>query len=158
MTLITYHIEIDEDVLKKWKIYNAGERQIEFYIMAYLNSPDGWSQDGYTFEPAAKSSARVWIRLSTSKTIEQLCGLSPMLSCAELGGKHIYLCAERWFSGSPKSGLDIENYRQYMVSHEMGHILGKQHVKCPGKGHKAPIMVQQTLGIGECIPNTNVKG
>ena len=40
----------------------------------------------------------------------------------------------------------------------MGHLLGKEHVKCPGKGHKAPIMLQQTLGIGKCIPNTNVKG
>jgi hypothetical protein len=44
-----------------------------------------------------------------------------------------------------------------MVSHEMGHILGKEHVKCPGKGKKAPIMLQHTLGIGECIPNTDVK-
>ena len=158
MTLITYHVSIDEDVIKKWKIYNTGERQIDFYIMAYLNSPDGWSQDGYTFEPAEKSAAQVWIRLSTSKTIERICGISPLLSCAELGGKNMYLCAERWFSGSPKSGMDIENYRQYMVSHEMGHILGKEHVNCPGKGRKAPIMLQQTIGIGECIPNTNVKG
>ena len=70
----------------------------------------------------------------------------------------MYLCAERWFAGAKKSGLKLEDYRQYMVSHEMGHILGKEHQKCRGKGEKAPIMLQQTLGIGECIPNTNVKG
>jgi hypothetical protein len=157
MTLITYHVSIDADVIKKYNIYNTGERQIDFYIMAYLNSPDGWSQDGYFFEPVEKALARVWIRLSTTKTIENICGIGHNLSCAELGGKHMYLCAERWFEGAPKSKLNLEDYRQYMVSHEIGHILGKEHVDCPGKGKHAPIMLQQTLGIGECIPNTNVK-
>jgi hypothetical protein len=158
MTIITFHVTVDPDVIEKYNIYNAGERQIDFYIMVYLNSPDGWSQDGYFFEPTEKYKARVHIRLSLTKTIEKICGLSPMLSCATLGGKDMYLCAERWFGGSKKSGLSLDDYRQYMVSHEMGHILGKEHVKCPGNGKKAPIMLQQTLGIGECIPNTNVKG
>jgi hypothetical protein len=157
MKLITYHAEIDPDVIKKYDIHNAGERQFDFYLIAYLNSPDGWSQDGYVFEPTDKVKAHVWIRLSMSKTITELCGLSPMLSCAVLGGRHMYLCAERWFNGSKKSGLSLENYRQYMVSHEIGHILGKNHVECPGKGHPAPVMLQQTLGIGKCIPNTDVK-
>ena len=157
MTKKTYHVSIDDDVLKKYRIHNTGERQIDFYIMIYLNSPDGWSQDGYFFEPVEKYKADVWIRMSLSKTIEEICGNSPMLSCAFLGGKHMYLCAELWFGGAENSGLDIQDYRQYMVSHEMGHILGKEHAKCPRKGAKAPVMMQQTLGIGECIPNTNVK-
>jgi hypothetical protein len=126
--------------------------------MSYLNSPDGWSQDGYFFEPASKDKASVIIRLSSSKTITESCGLSNNLSCAELHGKNMYLSAERWFHGAKASKLELSDYRQYMVSHEMGHILGKEHVKCPGKGHLAPIMLQHTLGIGECIPNTNVKG
>ena len=158
MTIVTYHVTVDPDVIEKYNIYNTGERQIDFYIMVYLNSPDGWSQYGYFFEPTDKVKAQVWIRLSLSKTIEKICGISPMLSCATLGGRDMYLCAERWFHGSKLSKLSIEDYRQYMVSHEMGHILGREHDKCPGKGKKAPIMLQQTLGIGECIPNTNVKG
>jgi hypothetical protein len=55
--------------------------------------------------------------------------------------------------GAPKSQLPLERYRQYMVSHEMGHALGHNHVKCPGSG-PVPVMVQQTLGIGTCTPNT----
>jgi len=158
MTIITFHVTVDPDVIEKYNIHNVGERQIDFYIMCYLNSPDGWSQDGYFFEQTSdKFKARVWIRLSLSKTIEKICGLPAMLSCASLGGKNMYLCAERWFGGAKESGLSLQDYRQYMVSHEMGHILGKEHKDCPGKGKPAPIMLQQTLGIGECIPNTNVK-
>ena len=67
----------------------------------------------------------------------------------------MYLNSERWFKGSAKSKLTLDNYRQYMVSHEIGHILGHQHVKC--KGHLAPVMMQQTLGIGNCSPNTAVQ-
>jgi len=159
MTKISYYISVDDDVKKIYRIYNAGERQIELYVMAYLNSPDGWSQDGYFFEQIHdKHKARVLIRLSTTETINKVCGFSESLSCAELHGKHMYLNSERWFHGAPNSKLDLENYRQYMVSHEMGHILGKEHVKCPGLGKKAPIMLQQTRGIEKCIPNTNVKG
>jgi len=157
MTIITFHVTIDEDTVKKYKLYNDSKDEIYFYIMAYLNSPDGWSQYGYKFEPATKQKARVLIRLSLSKTIENICGVAPLLSCAVLGGRHMYLCAERWFNGSKKSGLKLEDYRQYMISHEIGHILGRGHDKCRGKGRYAPIMLQQTLGIGECIPNTNVK-
>jgi hypothetical protein len=152
----TFKAKIDADVLKKYKIFNAGERQFDLEIYFYLNSPDGWSQDGYYFEQAEHPD--VLIRLSSSETIFKECGLRGDLSCAVLGGHNIYLNSERWFNGSPESKLDLEDYRQYMVSHEMGHILGKEHVECRGKGHKAPIMLQQTLGIGKCIPNTNVKG
>jgi hypothetical protein len=154
---ITFFSSIDDDVKKKYSLLNSDERQFDFYVMCYLNSPDGWSQDGYFFEPV-KYNPKVIIRLSLSDTIAKQCGLSGELSCAELGGKHMYLNAKRWFEGSKESKLNLEDYRQYMLSHEMGHILGKGHTYCRCKGCHAPIMMQQTKGIGQCIPNTNVKG
>ncbi len=60
--------------------------------------------------------------------------------------------------GASQSKLELKNYRQYMVSHEMGHILGYDHVKCPGPRSPAPIMLQQTKGVGECTPNTKLTG
>lgn len=156
MTIITFHTSIDPDVIKKYKIYDAGERQFDFYVMSYLNSPDGWAQYGFFFEPKEKAIARVMIRLSSHKTISQICGLGEKLSCAVLGGRDMYLCAERWFDGAPKSKLNLDDYRQYMVSHEIGHILGYEHKKCPCKGCAAPVMMQQTLGIDDCHPNTKV--
>lgn len=156
MTRITYTSSIDNDVKKKYSLYNSDERQFDFYVMCYLNSPDGWSQDGYTFEQVLRDS-KVVIRLSSSETITKQCGLSGELSCAEVNGRNVYLNAKRWFEGSKESKLNLEDYRQYMVSHEIGHILGKGHTHCRCKGCHAPIMMQQTRGIGQCIPNTNVK-
>lgn len=148
MKTIRYLLNIDDDVRKK---YNT--KDVEFLIQVYLNDPDGW---GYKFLPVS-SNEDVHIRLSSSKTIHNVCGLPSNLSCAELGGRNMFLNAERWFHGSVKSKLKLEDYRQYMVSHEMGHILGYEHEKCPCKGCPAPIMMQQTLGIGECLSNTQVK-
>ena len=124
-------------------------------VMIYLNDPDGWSQHGYHFVKVS-SNEDVQIHLSTPKTIGKECGES-MLSCAELGGKMMFLNSERWFKGAPKSKLDLVNYRQYMVSHEIGHILGHTHKKCNCKGCLAPIMMQQTKGIGMCLKNTAVQ-
>lgn len=152
--IITFSTKVDDDVKQSYRLYNTDERQFDFYVMTYLNSPEGWSQDGYFFE--IKEHGHIMIRLSSEKTIKQECGFGG-LSCAEMGGNRIFLNAEKWFRGCKKSKLPLEDYREYMLSHEMGHILGKEHVKCPGKGKKAPIMMQQTLGIGNCIPNVNVK-
>jgi hypothetical protein len=121
-----------------------------------LNDPDGWSKKGYFFIPVSMN-ADVIIRLSSPETIEKKCGLPKGLSCAELGGKNMYLNADRWFHGASKSRLSLDNYRQYMVSHEIGHILGFDHEQCPCKGCPAPIMMQQTLGIGQCKPSTKVR-
>jgi hypothetical protein len=148
-----FRVIVDEDVRKKYHIRFPA--QFEFYVTAYLNDPNGWSTKGYSFEPVS-SNEDVLIRLSSKNTIEDKCGIPSNLSCAELNGKHMYLNADRWFHGSKASKLDLDNYRQYMVSHEIGHILGFDHETCPCVGCKAPIMMQQTLGIGKCIPNTKI--
>jgi hypothetical protein len=147
MKTIRYKFQIDPDVE-----INKHE-DIAFLVASYLNSPDGW---GYFFE-AVDSREQVLIRLSTPKTIFEKCGLSGNLSCAELGGKYVYLNSDRWFYGAPKSKLALDDYRQYMVLHEIGHILGHDHKKCPCKNCPAPIMMQQTKGIGECRPNNYVR-
>ena len=142
---------IDKDVLLKYKIR---ESSIKEHIGIYLNDPEGWSKHKYFFEDVDRNED-VLIRLSSSDTIGKICA-DGNLSCAELGGKIVYLNSERWFHGSKQSKLSLIDYRQYMVSHEIGHILGYDHKECPCVGCAAPIMMQQTLGIGSCKPNTKV--
>ena len=123
-------------------------------LQIYLADPDGWVGKGYVFEYDPKAS--LVIRLSSPRTIQKECGLPTGLSCAVLGGKKMWLNSDRWLKGAPASQLSLESYRQYMVSHEMGHILGHEHEKCPGKDEASPIMLQQTLGLKGCRPNTKV--
>lgn len=148
-----FRVLVDEDVQKKYIVRFPA--QFEFYITVYLNDPDGWASKGYSFEPVSINED-VLIRISSPETIEKQCGVPANLSCAELRGKHMYLNADRWYHGSKASKLSVPDYRQYMVSHEIGHILGFEHEQCPCRGCKAPIMMQQTLGIGKCNPNTKV--
>jgi hypothetical protein len=149
----TFKVRVDPDVQKQYSIRFPA--QIEFLITVYLNDPDGWGSRGYSFQPVSENQD-VLIRLSSPKTVDEICGVSPGLSCAVLGGKNVYLNAYRWFHGAKESGLGPEEYRQYVVSHEIGHILGFDHKSCPCIGCPAPIMMQQTKGIGKCIPNTKI--
>lgn len=122
-------------------------------VTIYLADPNGWAQ-WYHFVYTPTGQAKI-IRLSSPSTLKTEGCKDSSLSCATMGGNEIWLNSDRWFYGSAKSKLPLLDYRQYMVSHEMGHSLGYDHEKCPGSG-PAPVMMQQTLGIGKCTPNTRV--
>ena len=144
---IRYTTRVDSDV-------EYDPIQFRNEVKAYLADPHGWKSDGYTFVRSSRPT--VEIHLSSPHTLETNGCHDRHLSCAELGGRHMYLNAMRWMRGAPASKLPLNDYRQYMVTHEMGHILGKDHVACPGRNHPAPLMMQQTLGIGTCRPNTKL--
>jgi hypothetical protein len=122
-------------------------------VTIYLNDPDGWAQIvSFVYAPTGPATH---IRLCTGATLRAEGCVEDDMSCAILGGTDIWLNADRWLHGAPASKLPLMEYRQYMVTHEMGHSLGYDHVACPGSG-PVPVMVQQTRGIGSCEPNTKV--
>ena len=69
-------------------------------------------------------------------------------------GDSLWLNSDRWTGAVDDWASSLEEYRQYLVNHEMGHFLGFGHVGCPGAGELAPVMMQQTKGIGDCAPNS----
>lgn len=146
MKTVRYKTIVDPDVK-----YDSKKFQEEVAI--YLADPEGWAQ-WFTFVYTPNGPAKL-IRLCNSSTLKQEGCKDDSLSCAILGGDMIWLNANRWMHGSKASKLPLVRYRQYMVSHEMGHSLGYDHVTCPGSG-PAPVMMQQTLGIGMCSPNTKI--
>jgi len=147
MKRITYSVVVDPDV-------DFSLADFARDVAICLADPNGWESKGYRFFQV-KRTPQVRIHL-TSKAGLRKVGCDDTLSCAELGGHEVRINADNWKYGSARSGQDLNGYRQYVISHEIGHILGHDHAKCPGKGHPAPIMLQQTLGLRGCLPNTNV--
>jgi hypothetical protein len=120
-----------------------------------LQDEEHWKPLHVKFVPFWSTKSRkpdVYIHLSNERTIKSKCGFEG-LSCATVGGHEIYLNETNWTRGSVKSGLTLDAYRKYVLTHEMCHILGYLHESCSGKGNKVSIMQQQTLGHGECVPN-----
>jgi len=56
----------------------------------------------------------------------------------------------------PLQGLyTVQDYRTYVINHELGHVLGHNHPKKPTELSvtRAPIMIQHTKGIGKFSKN-----
>ena len=99
--------------------------------------------------------ARVDIRvtLASPGLTDRLC--APMRTLSQVScwnGERSVLNFRRWALGDDSYGADVARYRVYLVNHEVGHGLGHGHEQCPGKGKRAPVMVQQTLSLGGCKP------
>jgi hypothetical protein len=147
MKTVKYQVVVDPDV-------DYPSEKFKELVQIYVADPNGWESKGYRFVYSPKGD--VVIHLSSQHTMKTSGCFDAMLSCAEMNGKHMKINEYRWKHGSSKSRLVLEKYRQYVISHEMGHILGHDHEQCPAPGAPAPIMMQQTQGIGKCLPNTDV--
>ena len=128
-----------------------------------LTDPEGWRKVANVkfnvVKPEiylkSKSKHKIPIRLSRNKTISEECGfgLNEKLSCCDMLSKRVWLNYDRWKNGAKASKLPLGKYRDYMINHEVGHALGRLHAVCPCVGCPAPIMMQHTITIGQCVPN-----
>lgn len=93
------------------------------------------------------------VQLTTPVTRSQLCGdpTDRYTSCRT--GDQVVINVARWVHGVPQFGGDLATYREYLITHEVGHRLGHGHELCPRAGGLAPVMQQQTLGLHGCRPN-----
>jgi hypothetical protein len=81
------------------------------------------------------------IYLVTPATRDLLCAdeYDRYTSCRN--GDKVVLNVARWAHGVPRYGAALPGYRQYLVNHEVGHLLEYGHERCPGKGKPAPVML-----------------
>lgn len=125
-------------------------------IEEVLDDPRSWRGTRrwrFDLTPVGQS-ATLHAYIVTPKTTDRLC--APYLTRGEVSCHHdnrVVLNAKRWLLGADSYGSDLTNYRRYLVNHEFGHALGKHHEDCPGPGKLAPVMMQQTKGLGACRKN-----
>lgn len=123
-------------------------------VMATLNDPRGWGADGSLSFTRTDGEAELRVLLASPDTVDDLC--APLrtggeVSCGTAGRAVLNL--RRWVLATAEQTDDKTAYRHYLVNHEVGHLLGHGHERCPGPGQRAPLMQQQSYSAAPCVPN-----
>jgi hypothetical protein len=145
---------------KVWRVQIAVEKGLpvdpEVFaesVLATLNDPRGWNAaDGSTFAWTDSDRYDARVVLASPGTTDRLC--LPLDTIGELScgiEETAVLNFKRWATGS-QAWENTERYRQYLVNHEVGHVIGYHHDLCAGEGEHATVMVQQTTTTSGCIP------
>lgn len=130
-------------------------------VQMVLDDPRGWTQFGYKF---TKYSGNVLdkdvdfiISIERDEFIKNTCGFDGF-SCTDHGNKklkYIYFNLNNWTKApAPAKYNDIESYRNYVINHEVAHVLDLHHLDPKNYiGKPCPIRVSQTKDVGETIQN-----
>jgi hypothetical protein len=126
-------------------------------VRTTLRDPRSWGNGGrMSFQEvgAAEAAASRYdfkVTLVSPGNMEKYCpgvGTGGYTSCRY--GERAVINLARWATAVPYYEGDLATYRQYVVNHEVGHVLGHGHESCPGPGQPAPVMMQQTKGLDGC--------
>lgn len=124
-------------------------------VDATLRDPRGWQRAGFALIRDDDAEHRVV--LAEPEEVDRLClpyDTYGKYSCQN--GPVVALNADRWRTASPQWTGDLATYRQMLVNHEVGHLLGQHHPpepQCPVPGRPALVMSQQSTELNGCLPN-----
>lgn len=125
-------------------------------VMQILNDPRGWGGDGSLSFARTDGDADIRVVLASPDKVDAMCAplrTNGVYSCGRYG--HAAINHTRWVQATEEylQISDITTYRQYVINHEVGHLLSHPHVQCPGTGERAPIMQQQSIEVAPCTAN-----
>jgi hypothetical protein len=145
---MTYRIEIEQGL-------SLNAAAVAVAVHKTLTDPRGWQAlQPVSFERTDKADADLRIILATPTLTDRLC--LPLDTGGEVSCRvedRVVLNAKRWLYAVPEYNGDVDLYRNYLVNHEVGHALGHGHSDCDQPNTPAPVMMQQTKGLGGCLPN-----
>ncbi|MCW2840251.1 MAG: hypothetical protein JWR55_1734 [Aeromicrobium sp.] len=118
------------------------------------DDPRGWRANGIRFKRVSSNGDFTLVLSQASKVPSFSSACSTTYSCRV--GRFVVINETRWKNATPtwngKNG-SLRDYRHMVVNHETGHWLERGHVGCGGKGQLAPVMQQQSKGLGGCKIN-----
>ena len=130
------------------------------FIARVLNDTRGWAHLGHTFLPVSGRAPRdVVVHLTPRERMAEIYPqphLRNMSVCDTRSHPFaIHIDRTNWEHVPEEFEGDLTLYREYVVQHEFGHIIDRNHV-APGTDSSAPCppMMQQTHGTrGRCRAN-----
>ena len=149
--VVTYCVDVEDGL-------PVDPTEFATVVHAVLVDPRGWQAvDGVRFVPvsladrSAGADVDIRVTLASPDLTAELCApldtTVQQVSC--WNGSRSVLNLTRWLRGA-STYSDLTSYREYLVSHEVGHGLGHAHASCPAPGEPAPVMVQQTKSLEGC--------
>ena len=143
-----YRIEIEDGLPVEADCFST-------YVGLVLGDTRSWVGGGeVSLQQTSGSDYDFRLVLASPGLTDRLC--SPLrtggiYSCRS--GNRVVINFMRWESGAEAFGADMATYRAYLLNHEVGHQLGHGHRLCSVAGRPAPVMAQQTKGVGACEIN-----
>lgn len=144
--VVTYRVLVE-------RRYAGSADDFAGHVDEVLADDAGWAAAGYAFV-AVDGEADVTIVLAAPKTTDRLCAplrTGGAFSCGR-GGRAV-INANRFLHGAATYRKQLPAYRTYVINHEVGHLLGFEHRRCPYRGAQAPVMLQQTKSLSGCRRN-----
>jgi Protein of unknown function (DUF3152) len=146
-TKITYRLEIEAGL-------PLDGPAIATQVQRTLTDPRGWEPIEHVAFARTTGPASFELILASPTLVDRLCyplDTIGQLSCRN--GDKVILNAKRWATAVPWYAGHLDDYRAYLVNHEVGHRLGHGHKTCPSPGAPAPVMVQQSKSLYGCKAN-----